>query len=152
MNCNTTHYRANSSSVPGDPTELSGYRLDALLSFPGQIKTSLNNWRSGFADNIDGKEVNVVQGTGPNGLMATLYFDKNSGLLTRIVRYARSPIGRISVQVDYADYRDVNGIKFPFSYTFSWLDGKDAFQLTDVKTNVPIEAARFGKPSGGTTH
>lgn len=22
MNCNTTHYRANSSSVPGDPTEI----------------------------------------------------------------------------------------------------------------------------------
>ena len=22
MNCNTTHYRANSSSVPGDPTQL----------------------------------------------------------------------------------------------------------------------------------
>jgi len=133
-------------------SELSGYRLDALLSFPGQIKTALNNWRSGFADNINGKEVNVVQGTGPNGLLATLYFDKQSGLLTRIVRYARSPIGHVSVQVDYDDYRDVNGIKFPFSYTFSWLDGKDAFQLTDVKTNVPVDAAKFGKPSGGTTH
>ena len=23
MNCNTTHYRANSSSVPGDPTDVS---------------------------------------------------------------------------------------------------------------------------------
>jgi len=133
-------------------SELNGLRLDAMLSFPGQIKSTLNNWRSGFTDNIDGKEVNVVQGTGANGLMGTLYFDKNSGLLTRVVRYARSPIGRISVQVDYADYRDVNGIKFPFSYTFLWLDGKDAFQLNDVKTNVPIDAARFGKPSGGTTH
>ena len=133
-------------------SELNGLRLDAMLSFPGQIKSTLNNWRSGFTDNIDGKEVNVVQGTGANGLMGTLYFDKNSGLLTRVVRYARSPIGRISVQVDYADYRDVNGIKFPFSYTFLWLDGKDAFQLNDVKTNVLIDAARFGKPSGGTTH
>ena len=27
MNCNTTHYRANSSSVPGDPTE-----IDRLLA------------------------------------------------------------------------------------------------------------------------
>lgn len=133
-------------------SELNGLRLDAMLSFPGQIKTALNNWRSGFTDSIDGKEVNVVQGTGPNGLMATLYFDKQSGLLTRLVRYARSPIGRVSTQVDYGDYRESGGIKFPFSYTFSWLDGKDAFQLSEVKTNVPIEAAVFGKPSGGTTH
>ena len=30
MNCNTTHYRANSSSVPGDPTELKTKIEDAL--------------------------------------------------------------------------------------------------------------------------
>ncbi|HEV3333911.1 MAG TPA: photosynthetic reaction center cytochrome c subunit family protein [Bryobacteraceae bacterium] len=133
-------------------SELQGLRLDAMLSFPGQIKTALNNLHSGFADSIDGKEVNVVQGSGPNGLLATMYFDKQSGLLTRVVRYSRSPIGHVSTQVDYGDYRESGGIKFPFSYTFSWLDGKDAFQLTDVKTNVPIEASVFGKPSGGTTH
>jgi len=28
------------------------------------------------------------------------------------------------VQIDYTDYRDVNGIKFPFEIKFSWLDGK----------------------------
>ena len=28
MNCNTTHYRANSSSVPGDPTAYHGYRFN----------------------------------------------------------------------------------------------------------------------------
>lgn len=27
MNCNTTHYRANSSSVPGDPTHKSYYSV-----------------------------------------------------------------------------------------------------------------------------
>ena len=30
MNCNTTHYRANSSSVPGDPTLLLVFSLAAL--------------------------------------------------------------------------------------------------------------------------
>ena len=63
------------------------------------------------------------------------------------LRYGRSPIGRIPTQGDYADYRDVGGIKFPFRWTFAWLDGRESFQLTEVKTNVPIDAARFGKPS-----
>ena len=31
MNCNTTHYRANSSSVPGDPTQHKG-RWDAFVT------------------------------------------------------------------------------------------------------------------------
>ena len=41
---------------------------------------------------------------------------------------------------------DVNGVKMPYSITFSWLDGRDGFQLTDVKTNVPIDQAVFGRP------
>ena len=50
-------------------------------------------------------------------------------------------------QVDYSDYRDVGGVKIPFKYTFAWLDGRDAFQLNDVKVNLPIDVAKFGKPT-----
>jgi hypothetical protein len=126
--------------------ELDGLRLEAQLAFPGQIKQALTNLRAGNPDSINGSDVDVVQGTGPRGVLATLYFDKKSGLLVRMVRYGKSPVGRVPVQSDYSDYRDVGGVKFPFKYTFSWLDGRDAFQLTEVKTNVPIDAAMFGKP------
>jgi len=130
-------------------TELDGLKLDAELAFPGQIKQVLTNLRIGYQDTIDGKAVQVVQGTGPRGLLATLYFDTKTGLLVRMLRYGRSPIGRVPSQTDYSDYRDVNGIKFPFKYKFSWLDGRDNYQITDVKTNVPIDESRFGKPSLG---
>ena len=96
--------------------------------------------------------VNVVQGTGPRGLLATLYFDQESGLLLRMVRYARSPIGRVPTQVDYGDYREVRGIKLPFRMIFAWMDGRDAIQLSEIQTNVPIDASRFvpqPKASGG---
>lgn len=128
-------------------SELDGAKLDAQLSFPGQIRQVLTNLHAGFPDSVNGRDVQVVQGNGPRGLLATLYFDKASGLLVRLVRYGRTPIGRVPTQVDYSDYRDVSGIKFPFQYTFSWLDGKDSFKLTDVKINVSIDAAKFGKPS-----
>ena len=127
-------------------SELDGLRLEAQLAFPGQIKQVLTSLRAGNPDTVNGSDVDVVQGTGPRGVLATLYFDKKSGLLVRMVRYGRSPVGRVPVQYDYSDYRDVGGVKFPFKYTFSWLDGRDAFQLTEVKTNVPIDAAKFGKP------
>jgi hypothetical protein len=129
-------------------SELDGLKLDAQLAFPGQIKQVLTNLRVGNPDSLNGKDVDVVQGTGSNGLLVTMYFDKKTGLLARLVRYSKSPIGRIPTQCDYSDYRDVNGIKFPFQYTFAWLDGKDAFKLTDVKTNVAIDASKFSKPAG----
>jgi len=130
-------------------TELDGQKLDAELSFPGQIKQVLTDLKVGYSDSINGKEVQVVQGRGPRNLLATLYFDKQTGLLVRLLRYGRSPIGRVPTQVDYSDYRDVNGVKFPFKYKFSWLDGRDSFTLTKVETNVPVDEAKFGKPSLG---
>lgn len=124
-------------------SELNGLKLDAELLFPAQIKDVIKNTHVGNPDSIDGHDVDVVQGTGPGGLLATLYFDKQSGLLVRVVRYGKSPVGRVPTQFDYGDYRDVNGIKFPFKITFSWLDGRDAYQLNDVKTNVPINPDKF---------
>jgi len=128
-------------------SELDGARLDAELGFPSQIKRVLTNLRTLQPATINDRDVNVVQGNGPGRLFATLYFDKETALLTRIVRYGSSPIGRLPTQVDYADYRDVNGVKLPFRFTFAWLDGRDAFQLNDVRVNVPIDAARFGRPT-----
>ena len=146
--------------------ELDGARLDAQLSFPAQIKQVLTNLHVSLPVTISdlpgpssqtsndsaaalGQDllVNVLQGTGPRGMLATLYFDQKSGLLVRTVRYGRSPIGRVPTQVDYADYREVGGIKFPFRMIFAWLDGRDAIQLSEVQTNVPIDAARFGRPA-----
>jgi photosynthetic reaction center cytochrome c subunit len=127
-------------------SERDGARLDAQLSFPAQIRQALTDLRVGPPTTIEDKDVTVVQGNGPNGTLATLYFDDASGLLVRTVRHGRSPIGRVPTQVDYADYRDVGGIKFPFRWTFAWLDGRDSFEFTDVKLNVPVDAARFGEP------
>jgi photosynthetic reaction center cytochrome c subunit len=127
--------------------ELEGARLEARLAFPGQIRQVLNDWRGSASRSIGDRDFLVVQGTGSRGFLATLYFDPASGLLARMVRYGSSPIGRMPTQIDYADYRDVGGIKFPFEYKFTWLDGRYTAKLTEVRTNVTIDATKFGKPS-----
>jgi hypothetical protein len=87
----------------------------------------------------------VLQGTGA-GMIATLYFDKQSGLLMRMIHYAGSALGRVPTQVDYTDYRAVNGIMMPFKWTYGWVSGREEYTLTDVQANVTIDAAKFGKP------
>ena len=126
------------------------YRKIAEGTFPAQIKTAFTNLRVGFPDTLNGKEVDVVQGRGPRGLLTTMYFDKKTGLLVRVVRFGNSTVGRYPTQSDFDDYRDVNGIKFPFKYQFSWLDGRDQFTINDYKVNVPIDAKVFGRPAAGT--
>ena len=69
------------------------------------------------------------------------------GALRRaLLRFANSAIGRVPTQTDYADYRPVNGVMMPFQWTFSWLDGRDRVVLTDIQTNVPIDAMKFARP------
>jgi outer membrane lipoprotein-sorting protein len=129
------------------PQEVDGLKLEADLALPGNIKTALTNWRVGLSTVIDDKEVQVVQGTTARGSTATLYFDAESGLLVRHVRYNDSPVGRISRQTDYSDYREVAGVKMPFKWTDTWLDGRDIVELSDIQANVNIDAARFARPA-----
>ena len=128
-------------------SELDGARLEAQLLFPGQIKQAMTNWRGAALRSVGDQDFLVVQGSGPRGFLATLYFDPKTNLLSRVVRYGPSPIGRMPTQIDYADYRDVGGVKFPFEYKFTWLDGRYTAKLSKIETNVPVDAARFGKPS-----
>jgi len=146
--------------------DLDGARFDAQLSFPGQIKQILTNLKTGPPTVIDDlpapdsqsslqadvklggtHNVDVVQGTGPRDLLVTLYFEQETGLLIRELRYGNSPIGRVPTQIDYADYRDVNGIKLPFRITYAWLDGRDSIVLNEIQTNVTIDDAKFGRPA-----
>ena len=146
--------------------DLDGARFDAQLSFPGQIKQTLTNLKAGPPTSItdlpapssqsslqqdvalgQNHSVDVVQGTGPRGLLVTLYFDRQTGLLLRELRYGSSPIGRVPTQIDFGDYRDVNGIKLPFRITYAWLDGRDSIVLKEIKTNVPVDEAKFGRPA-----
>jgi len=144
--------------------DLDGARLDAQLSFPGQIKQLLTNWKTGPPGTIKDlpgptsqtslqkdvgqtHDVDVVQGSGPRGLLVTFYFERKTGLLLRELRYGNSPIGRVPTQIDFADYREVNGIKLPFRLTYAWLDGRDSIVLNEIKTNVSVSEAKFGKPA-----
>ena len=126
--------------------ELDGARLDALLTFPAQMARSLTALRVGPRTSAQDKSVYLVQGNGPRGTLASLYFDRESGLLVRVIRHTPSQIGRVPTQVDYEDYREIAGIKFPHRWTFTWLDGRDTFEFADVRFNVPIDAAKFGEP------
>jgi photosynthetic reaction center cytochrome c subunit len=127
--------------------DLDGVKLEAELWFPARIKQALAKWRVGAPATLGDREVMTVQGTTASGATATLCFDAESGLLVRLVRFSESPVGRIVIQVDYADYRDVSGVKMPFRWTVSWLNGRSTFELSEMKANVPIDASKFARPA-----
>ena len=126
--------------------DLQGARLDAILPFPAELKQAFSQWRVGFPANINDHDVQVVQGGNPGESPVKFYFDQQSGLLVRVLRYTNLPVGLNPTQVDYADYRDVSGVKLPFRWTVTWTDGRSVTELTQVQPNAAIDAAKFSKP------
>ena len=128
--------------------DLEGAKVDAELSFPARIKQDFIGFRAGFpATTIGDRAVQVVEGTTSGGSRVKLYFDKQSGLLVRQVRYTNTRVGLIPMHIEYSDYRDVSGVKMPFHWVVTWTDGQGTIQLSTVQANAAIAAAKFAKPA-----
>jgi len=87
-----------------------------------------------------------LRGTNPRQPPVNFYFDE-SGLLVRVVRFSDTAVGRIPIQIDYSDYRDVTGVKMPFKWIVTWTNGQTTTELTELQPNVQIDAARFNRPA-----
>ena len=123
-----------------------GGKLDAQMAFPGGLKQFFNSWKVTYPATLDGKDVYVIQGTGANGFVATFYFDKQTGLLTRMVRYAGSAMGRVPTQIDYSDYRAVAGVMMPYKWTYGWVSGREEYSISEYQPNAAVDAAKFARP------
>jgi photosynthetic reaction center cytochrome c subunit len=143
-------------TMPGYPVpvlelsggDLNGAGADALLTFPARIKQDFTQWIVGFPVTINDVDTLVVQGKlAPAGFPVKFYFDPKTGLLVRSVRLVNSIVGKNPTQVDYEDYREVNGVEVPFKWTVTWTDGRSVIELSSLQPNVPVDAAKFAKPA-----
>jgi photosynthetic reaction center cytochrome c subunit len=127
------------------PAESSAAGLDAEFALALRLKEIFPQLRRGRAENIGGVACEVLNGSGPGRPAVRLYFDQQSGLLTRMVRYAETPVGRNPTQIDYADYREAGGVKIPFRWTLSRPNGRFTIQIAEVQANGPVDDSSFAK-------
>src|SRR5262249_15426494 len=79
--------------------------FDASFYLPTDLKKMFTQFRVRPAEKIGGHDVVQLIGIRPDKTPLRLYFDKESGLLLRTMRYSETPLGRNPTQVDYTDYR-----------------------------------------------
>lgn len=126
--------------------ELEGARMDADLQLPLHIKQYFPELKPGQPEKIDGRDTYQLVGLAADRPRARLYFDQQSGLLVRLVRYADTPLGPNPTRTDYGDFRAVDGVQVPFKWTTARPSGQFTIELSDVKQNVAIDDAKFAKP------
>lgn len=95
---------------------------------------------------IRDKNTYKIEGISNEGYSETMYFDAESGLLVRTDAVQESPEGKTVLEIYYDDYRDIDGIRMPYTARHRSPGLSVVFKLSDVKHNVPIEDANFEKP------
>jgi len=75
------------------------------------------------------------------------YFEQQTGLLLRMLHYGDTALGLNPTQIDFADYREADGVKTPYKWTIARPSGAFTIQVDEVESNVPIDASRFVKPA-----
>ena len=138
-------------SVPGrvhrmTATENAAARIDADLYFPLHVKTLYEKFRVNAGEKIEGHDTYLVVGLREGQPPLRLYFDKDSGLLLRLLRYAETPLGRNPTQIDYGDYRDAGTLKIPFRWVLSRPGNQFTIQVEQLQQNVPVDDAKFALP------
>jgi photosynthetic reaction center cytochrome c subunit len=140
------------SVAPGRPpremhdADITAARIDADLQFPLHIQKIFPELRQEYPEKIADRDAYLLLALREGQPPVKLYFDEQSGLLVRMVRYAETPLGRNPTQIDYADYRDVDGVQIPFRITTSQPGNTSTIQLETVHQNAPIDPALFTKP------
>ena len=130
------------------PAEAFASSLDADFYLVADLKQIFPQIRRGRVTEINGSPCEMISASKPGEPPVNLYFDQQSGLLIRMVRYSQTPMGRMPTQIDYADYRDAGGVKIPWRWTLARANGRFTIQLKEVKENVAIDDSKFTKPEG----
>jgi hypothetical protein len=135
-----------------DVFDVNGYELQQLtrlidLGAPLRMKERYEGLSVIRYDKLDGADTIMLLGHGAADVTEQLYFDRQSGLLLRRLVRTRTALGGVlPEQIDYSDYRPVNGVKMPFQIRrVSW-DTMGTEKFDEIKVNTALDEARFTKP------
>src|SRR5579859_298549 len=128
---------------PMNEAENAGAKIDAQLSFPQNLKQMFDEVRVGRPEKIGEQDETVLLGRKKGQPPVKLYFDPQSGLLTRVLRFTETPLGRMPVQIDYSNYRDQGGVKMPQQWTLARPGGRFTIQIDQVDRQQPLPDSKF---------
>lgn len=126
--------------------DLEAAAIDADLQFPAHLKQMFSHAEVRGIETIDGHTAYVFVGQREGKPPLLLYFDQESGLLLRMVRFADTALGLLPTQIDYADYKETDGVKVPMRWTLSRPEGRFTIQISEIQQNLPVDESKFVKP------
>jgi hypothetical protein len=125
-------------------------RIDANPLRFAHLKALYSELRTAPPETLDSQPMDVI--VAPNDLGSTkFYFDAQTHLLTRIEDFGETSAYYKHI-TDLSDYREVNGVQFPFRIVHTSNEPGDKAEnicISKVSQNIDLKADLFSKPNLG---
>jgi len=136
-------------SFPGSPiremhhSDFPGARLDGNLHLPLDLASLYTTMESIEQIKMGSSEAILVFARNHGQPPLELYFDRNSGLLLRELRFAETPLGLNPTRIDFGDYADFDGVKVPRHLIIAGPGRRLEIQFDEIKQNLAVDDAVF---------
>jgi len=146
----TAGWNWDPDSGPSDmsPADLAAMKLESDFYRDIRLKELYPKISLKGKEKVGNREAYVVEAPHADGSSEKMYFDTESGLLIQ----SEVPIdvpdeGKTVVNSQYEDYREVQGVKIPFTIRQTSADFDYVIKVSEVKYNIPVDDAKFRKPT-----
>jgi hypothetical protein len=131
------------------PTEV--WRMANSIALWGNLNfKQYTRLRTQGRDKVGDRDAYVILANRSDTDVERLFFDVETGLLLRRITYLRTMVGIIPEQFDFEDYRDVDGVKLPFTIRVSSIEAGNPVAtrtFSEMKLNTPVDETKFKMPA-----
>lgn len=136
-------------SKTGD--ELAKTKRDADFYRDLRLKALFPDLKHQGAQRLDGEEVQVLESKPTQSSLERFYFSSKTGLLIGQHSEFQGPKGKVTVRTRFSAFGAVDGVRYPHVIECAMLLGTQnlgfTIKVAEIKHNVPLDDARFYKPS-----
>ncbi|MEJ7575699.1 MAG: hypothetical protein WKF74_01695 [Pyrinomonadaceae bacterium] len=130
------------------PNELTELERDHDIYLAGGIKNLYQSVRLESKARLNGRDVYIVEGKPREGPAEKMLFDQETGLLLRWDIVRRQPNRpNVFARIYLDDYREIGGVKVPFTIKYFVEPRELILRLNDVEHNVELGDAMFAAPA-----
>ena len=126
--------------------ELAAKLRQADFQDPGNVEKSAKSGKVIGSQKLGTHDTYVLEFDSDKKIHSKLYFDADSGLIVRSEDVISTPDGPYPVKIDFDDYREVDGLKFPFRMKRTEKGAVILIRITQVTVNPTLDNTLFLKP------
>jgi hypothetical protein len=130
--------------------ELADARRGAVFNAELKLPTLYKTLAVTGTEQVGMRPAYAVLATPAEGNATRMYFDAETGLMVRQSATRDTAQGPVDVDVFLEDYRDVDGVKQPFTIRQVTSMLTIVIRLSEIKHNVALDDVIFKRPGGAT--